>query len=447
MTSIDHLRILVGLGGEDELRIAHCRPELEREMMAWAPEYEAWFREITAWREGNGAPFLEGYLASFVSGCYDEDFYAVQYHQALLWLRHRIDGGHGIAALSRLRQFFIGLSESWQQHQLARSLCRVVDVSQSVHATVSHLSHTLERLRKGAEQDVQRIRHGCETVASLEDGSVVQAYTDHFRWKVRAYSLALGDGVEPHEVPLDHHECALGRWLDEGGLERVPEASRQGLQAAHERLHNLMATALGEARRQRPQYIVEYLLDVEAASEEIAAVLGLCIEAEMRRIAILDGLTGLGNRRLFQQELARREAHARRNRAGFGLLFMDLDYFKSVNDRYGHRGGDQVLRAVAARLREEVRGADAVYRWGGEEFTALVHASGPAELARSAERLRIAVASMPVGDGAVPEAVTLSVGGAWFDPAEDLDPGSLFARSDRNLNRAKHEGRNRVVVT
>jgi len=446
MSSIDQLRVLVGLTAQDEQRIARAQAALALETARWVEEYEGWFRTATGWGDRPESPLLAGYLTSFIGGRYGADFFADQYRQGLLWLHHGVNSAHSIAALSRLRQFFVSMSETWQQEDLARSLCRVVDVSQAIHATVTHLSHTLERLHKSAERDIQRIRSGCEALVSRGDKRIIKAYTDHLLWKVRAYSLALGETVAPQDVPLSPQECALGRWLDGGGLTQIPESSRPALLAAHERLHALMTLVLREAHQHRPHYIVQYLMDVEATSEEIAGVLGRCIENQMRQITMLDALTELGNRRLFEQDLARRRAQGYRNGFGFGLLFMDLDRFKAVNDRFGHRVGDQVLRSVATCLKNTLRGSDAVYRWGGEEFAALVQARDMPEVRRTAERLRSAVEQLPMDPDQRPPPTTISIGGTWFAPYADTELQELFARADNNLNRAKAAGRNRSVL-
>jgi diguanylate cyclase (GGDEF)-like protein len=446
MYSIEHLRTLVGLSGRDELLIAQSRPQLEAKVSAWRTEYEQWLHKAMDWEDGGG-PLLKDFLYSFVCGTYGEDFFAVQYQQAIRWLRAGVDNGHSIAALSRVRQFFIGIGETRLDPEVPRALCRVVDVAQAIHGMVSHLGETLRRLRAAAEQDIARLQQGCEVIASNSDNGLLQAYTDHYLWKVRAYSLALGDPVAPEEVPMSPKECDLGRWLDARGLALIPTEERVALLAAHDRLHALMAVVLGQARQQRPQCVADYLLDVEVASEEISQVLGRCIEREMRAIAVLDLLTGLANRRLFEQELQRREAYCRRSHKGFGLLFMDLDYFKKINDELGHQAGDKVLQGVASRLKEVLRGSDAVYRWGGEEFAALVHAESAAEVRRTAERVRRMVRSSPIDAESRPVQITLSIGGSYCGPVITDNGETLFKRADLNLHRAKAEGRDRVVVS
>ncbi|TQS45977.1 sensor domain-containing diguanylate cyclase [Cryptosporangium phraense] len=165
-----------------------------------------------------------------------------------------------------------------------------------------------------------------------------------------------------------------------------------------------------------------------------------------RRLAITDALTGLRTRRFFEAALALEYGRAVRNDSTIGVLLADVDHFKDVNDRYGHKAGDLVLREVAARLAACTRSGDVVARYGGEEFAVLVPNTDRGMASALAERLRRAVAgtAFPVGDGvAVP--VTASIGVALL-PAHARTPDELTVRADQCLYRAKNDGRNRVVV-
>jgi diguanylate cyclase (GGDEF)-like protein len=445
MTSIEQLSELVELSRLDENIIAQHREPLLKALTEWTPEFTSWLHTKTSCSENSPELLMDGYFESFVCARYDQTFYAIQYQQALHWLAQGIAPSQAIGSLSQIRQFFIHLAESWQQMDLARSLCRVVDLSQSIQATVAHLEHTLEKLRQSAQQDINRIRRSCSVLGNTDQDDIVKAYIAHYRWKVRAYSLALGEPLQQEEVPISPHECELGRWLDKGGIRRFPEDVQEGLLAAHERLHHLMAIILDKAKTQQPQDISHYLMDLEAASEEMATILGNCIEQEVYQLAVEDNLTRLGNRRMFDRELARRISHSQRHNSGFGLLFMDLDNFKTINDRYGHSIGDLVLKSVAQVLQAMMRGGDTVFRWGGEEFGALIHADNIEEVGQLAERLRAKVAETPIQTDLEPIGVTLSIGATLYSPSEERSDG-MFRRADSHLNNAKAQGRNRVIV-
>jgi diguanylate cyclase (GGDEF)-like protein len=166
---------------------------------------------------------------------------------------------------------------------------------------------------------------------------------------------------------------------------------------------------------------------------------------EMNELGVLsrtDPLTGLPNRRHLEEHLAAQLSAARRHHQPLAVLFIDIDDFKHINDRLGYEVGDEVLRAVGARLRITVRAEDLVGRWGGEEFLAVLPAADLAAALSSAERLRAAIAGDAVAAGDHDTPVTISVGCA----AEPDEPAELIRQASRALRQAKHGGKNRVVA-
>jgi len=162
----------------------------------------------------------------------------------------------------------------------------------------------------------------------------------------------------------------------------------------------------------------------------------------LQKDAQIDPLTGLLNRRSLEADVGARCQEGKR----FGVLFMDIDHFKSINDRYGHAAGDRVLAALGTTLRSTLRPEDAVGRYGGEEFVALIADAGPESARLVAERLRLQVESMPPVPGG-PSRVTLSVGTTVHDPQKQRESEvELMRRADAALYAAKRSGRNRVVV-
>ncbi len=176
-------------------------------------------------------------------------------------------------------------------------------------------------------------------------------------------------------------------------------------------------------------------------SVRYALKLGETLEA-LRRLATHDPLTGLLNRREFERMRQKEEERSRRFQHSVALVMVDIDHFKSVNDRHGHLAGDAVLREVSARLRAVVDNGDAVARFGGEEFVLmLVQADRKAAIA-VAERACAAIARQPiaVGEGVLVP-ITVSAGVAVLPD----DGADLIAAADRALYAAKAGGRNRVV--
>jgi diguanylate cyclase (GGDEF)-like protein len=167
---------------------------------------------------------------------------------------------------------------------------------------------------------------------------------------------------------------------------------------------------------------------------------------ETRRLAITDSLTGLFNRRHFNQQLEENVGRAARYDEPLALLFLDVDHFKSVNDKFGHQAGDRCLQAMARTLRESVRDSDQIARIGGEEFAILL-IRADRELALSiAERLRARIDDLILEeDPPLPVDLTASLGVAFFRE-DGEDPKTLMRSADRALYTAKRLGRNRVVL-
>ncbi len=166
--------------------------------------------------------------------------------------------------------------------------------------------------------------------------------------------------------------------------------------------------------------------------------------AELEKMALVDGLTQLPNRRYMEQLALSRLAEFERAGWNFGVLMLDLDHFKKVNDTHGHNAGDQTLRTVAKTISHVSRPYDVVGRWGGEEFLALVPNVKIHNLRRVAERYRALVARSQVDCNQKKLYITASLGGTMVQPGDDLN--SLVDRADRNLYQAKEQGRDRTVV-
>lgn len=191
--------------------------------------------------------------------------------------------------------------------------------------------------------------------------------------------------------------------------------------------------------------------------EHLAAVMAVCIETSiaqerLKYAGLTDALTGVNNRRYFDQRLVEETARSLRSRQRLSCIFIDIDHFKHVNDTYGHPIGDKVLQGVAQRIREQIRSADVVARFGGEEFALLLVQTGQELAADVAERIRGVVAAGPIHPDAnhvVP--VTISLGVGTLHPEQhDADVHVLGMRlveaADQALYRAKQGGRNRVQM-
>jgi diguanylate cyclase (GGDEF)-like protein len=165
---------------------------------------------------------------------------------------------------------------------------------------------------------------------------------------------------------------------------------------------------------------------------------------KLQHLSHHDGLTGLLNRRAFDERLRQELGTSTRAGLPLGLLMVDVDHFKRINDLHGHAGGDEALREVAARLKRAARGNDVVGRLGGEEFGVLLPATDAAGIRQAAERLRAAVGGTALSIVGRAQAVTVSVGASMRLSADD-DAESMMRRADQGLYRAKEEGRDRVI--
>jgi diguanylate cyclase (GGDEF)-like protein len=183
--------------------------------------------------------------------------------------------------------------------------------------------------------------------------------------------------------------------------------------------------------------------------DQLRADLGLAVNSAMirdrlERLAAVDPLTDAYNRRFGLARL--REEFSRAVRAGtpLGVLMLDIDRFKAVNDTYGHLVGDQVLRAVAGAARRMIREGDVLVRYGGEEFLVLLPGAGQDGTMTVGERIRRAVADLVIEDGSARITVTVSLGAAQYGEASG-SPEQLVGSADAALYEAKRGGRDRLV--
>lgn len=194
--------------------------------------------------------------------------------------------------------------------------------------------------------------------------------------------------------------------------------------------------------RDRKAFLQGVALQLEMAVTE-------AMKRELEQLSRTDALTGLWNRRHFEEALQREWSACRRDGSPLGLIFIDVDHFKNYNDHYGHPAGDaclvQVGHALAAQL---ARASDTLARYGGEEFVAVLPRTDGDELARIAERVVKAVDALAIRHEASScgQTVSISIGAAVAVPGADSEPGDLLKRADLALYEAKRAGRHRVVL-
>ncbi len=193
-------------------------------------------------------------------------------------------------------------------------------------------------------------------------------------------------------------------------------------------------------------YTPEHAHRLEMLTSHVAlALVNANIYDEASRAATIDFLTGAFNHRHFQQALRQEIDRTRRFEQPLSLLMVDLDFFKKVNDTYGHPVGDQILRQMAARFKNELRSSDLLARYGGEEFAVLLPNTPPNTLAGLSERLLNAIRKQPFHVEERQISMTISIGGASF-PLHASDAPDLLSAADKALYRSKQFGRDRFSL-
>src|SRR5690606_6676544 len=166
---------------------------------------------------------------------------------------------------------------------------------------------------------------------------------------------------------------------------------------------------------------------------------------EVYQLSVLDGLTGIHNKRYFLDFLDRELASAHRHKNPLTLVMFDIDHFKAINDEHGHVVGDAVLKQLAERIRPRIRREDLFARYGGEEFGAILTITRLEGGVRFAENVRQMIARRPFATGGLQLPVTISLGVTTMQDEPSLTSEALIRRADERLYEAKRAGRNRVV--
>lgn len=278
------------------------------------------------------------------------------------------------------------------------------------------------------------VAHDLACIYLLEDGSAVRRATRGTGLPVPPLKIELGDG--PVGQVMEGAEAAMSG--DGLGL-TVPMRAGGTVVGV---LHLLRRLDSADPLTDEDRKLAELV-----AAEAAAAIQNAYLYEQTRRLATTDPQTGLFNYRYFREALEMEVARARRLGYVVGLLMIDLDDFKRVNDTYGHLVGDEVLREVATTLRRNLRRTDVIVRYGGEEFSIILPGLGPSGVQAVAEQLRLAVQALPPlereNKGVVP--ITVSVGGTSQVPAV-VDAVALVREADAALYEAKRRGKDRVHV-
>ena len=257
---------------------------------------------------------------------------------------------------------------------------------------------------------------------------------------------AAGDGFslfDTEEAILGRTEVMLSRLAEVAeGVRELAGAYRRGYREQR-RLVRLSDRMQGDLQRANTR-LGEQQRELKALNDALSGEIEqrIRLEAELRRLADTDHLTGALTRRRFMEIGERETLRSQRGRIPACVLMLDLDRFKMINDGFGHEAGDAALVAFVGICRGHLRSLDAIGRMGGEEFAILLADTDRAEGLALAERLRQSVAAVPVSTGPGPLSITVSVGLAALRPEDAL--ADLLRRADAALYAAKAAGRNLV---
>lgn len=300
--------------------------------------------------------------------------------------------------------------------------------------------------------------HGGFTVATVDDDPAIRRLITFYLGKQGYDTIECGSGEEAEEMLWGQYWdlAILDRRLpDMDGLElcrkiKAEERFRTRyvvvLTGKDEQEDKLEGFELGaDDYVTKPFQPAELIARIRAARRIVELQKELVRTNErLEQLSITDGLTGVFNHRYFQEALAAEFEEAVRYDRPLSFTLIDLDYFKKVNDTYGHAAGDEVLKEISGRFQESIRGSDIVARYGGEEFAILMPQTDLEDARAFAEKIRGMVEARPVRTEEVEIPVTVSVGVASIPHSKLVTPLEMVDAADKALYRAKENGRNQV---
>lgn len=444
MLNILRITEMVGISSSELLEIENNRTALIKYKTLFMAELESWRLEAEVFGCDTDL-ILPGYYEALVLGEYNDDFYRSQYLQTLHWVNCGLPQGKVVLVLSRFRKLFIDFAEELGSHHLAKGLCHVLDMGQSIVATIYGLVDSIERMKVRSNSEVARIQKTYYLVSAKVSPRLLQVYEEHQQWKMAVFNLSLSRQIDWEGFEVSHKKCRLAVWLNEGGKSLIPKDKLDDFLTSHEAVHRLGVRAINEAKSNYPENTLKILSEMEVASDMVSEVLLEVIQSEFIRLATADGLTGMSNRKSFELDFEQDIAFAARYQFCMGLILVDIDFFKKVNDNYGHAVGDQVLKDMAKILQQNIRKEEKAYRWGGEEFALLTKSKSLNDPKNLSERVRLAVEEYEFsnGSGGILN-LTVSIGALCLPSNHNLLKHEIFALVDKQLYKAKENGRNQV---
>jgi diguanylate cyclase (GGDEF)-like protein/PAS domain S-box-containing protein len=349
-------------------------------------------------------------------------------------LSHYIDISDRQRIAAALRQSVDDLEQRGREMELLAELGELLASSQTLdeaHQVIGRMADSLFPGDAGALYELEPARATAEAVTVWGDPPPMQrvmAPTDC--WALRRGRMHV---VTPDEEPFCPH---IAEPIRVGAICEPLAAQSETLGVLHLQIREPRGSAVLVERERVTQTLGEHLA---------LALANFRLRDIMREQSSRDPLTDLYNRRFMEETLYRELRRAAREDGSVGVLMIDLDRFKALNDAFGHATGDVALRTIADYLKAGIRGGDVACRYGGEEFVVILPKASLADAVQRAEALRDGLRSLENPSGEAVPTVTISVGVAAF-PNQGLSSDEVLAAADRALYRAKAAGRNRVVV-
>lgn len=277
--------------------------------------------------------------------------------------------------------------------------------------------------------------------------SLDEALGLHMAWLRKIFRCVLLDTMPGADMVAEdaHERCPFSAWLGRAMpmLRALDDQRAETLRLLHRQLHDDVRNfccKLSSGQALQPE-------DIDAVEISHDRVVNLLTNLKSQAVVLsasIDPLTGLATRALMAMDYLHLQKQCARHDARLAVVLVDVDHFKSINDIYGHAGGDQALCQMAHTLRDVLRGNDRIYRYGGEEFVAFCEVHTAADADVLSRRILEAVRAIQVDIGNTPAQLTATLGCTIAEPDEPLE--DVIERADRAMYRGKRAGRDRAVI-
>lgn len=270
----------------------------------------------------------------------------------------------------------------------------------------------------------------------------------HMNWTRRILRFAVLRTSPGEDVlsPMAHTLCRFGIWFTShrAQFEALDAQATHHVEAAHRAMHDAIRSICSAVLAGQPGQSADLEI-FEHSQTELLGLLASFKTLLLSNAARYDPLTGLALRYGIESDFDHCQKDALRNHSLLYVVIIDVDHFKRINDRHGHPAGDLVLRHLASTLKQNLRGSEPLYRYGGEEFLWLMQCKSVEEARQSAQRLLSTIRTTPIPiANARPVTLTVTLGLAQVNAQEELS--SAISRADAALYEGKHSGRDRYVI-